>query len=446
MRITTGKRGARSRGARNRTRLAIAAGSIVAVTTSGCAFQGVNSLPLPGAVGRGSDALVYHAEIGNVATLEPNSPVMLNDVVVGSVRKMSVKNWHADVEFSVKPDIAVPANVVASVGQTSLLGSMHLALNTPLGQPAGSALTPGATIELDKSSTYPTTERTLSSLATVVNGGGLGQIGDVIHNFSLAMNGREGDFRQLLTRLDDFVGVMDAQSNNLVSSIRSLDKLASTFAGQRDVISDALVKIPPALDVLIKERPQFVTALQKLGTFSQTTHELANESQDDLVRNLSNLIPVLEALANVGPELPDLLEFIGHFPFTQGFLDRAVKGDYLNLFATFDLTISRFKRSMMLGTRWQDQDTTYVPTYGDPAYLNYTYDPLRTGVKPPAADGTPSTTAGAAEVAPAQAQTTANSGPLLPVVPPTPVLAGVAPAATPGAGDSIFAGPYGNGG
>lgn len=87
-----------------------------------------NSLPLPGAVGRGSDALVYHAEIGNVATLEPNSPVMLNDVVVGSVRKMSVKNWHADVEFSVKPDIAVPANVVASVGQTSLLGSMHLAL------------------------------------------------------------------------------------------------------------------------------------------------------------------------------------------------------------------------------------------------------------------------------------------------------------------------------
>lgn len=86
----------------------------------------------------------------------------------------------------------------------------------------------------------------------MVNGGGLGQIGDVIHNFSLAMNGREGDFRQLLTRLDDFVGVMDAQSNNLVSSIRSLDKLASTFAGQRDVISDALVKIPPALDVLIR--------------------------------------------------------------------------------------------------------------------------------------------------------------------------------------------------
>lgn len=435
----------------NRARLAIAAGSIVAVSTSGCAFQGVNSLPLPGAVGRGPDALVYHVEIGNVATLEPNSPVMLNDVVVGSVRKMSVKNWHADVEFSVKPDVAVPANVVASVGQTSLLGSMHLALNTPLGQPASGALSPGATIELNNSSTYPTTERTLSSLATVVNGGGLGQIGDVIHNFSVAMNGREGEFRQLLTRLDDFVGVMDAQSNNLVSSIRSLDKLASTFAGQRDVISQALVKIPPALDVLIKERPQFVTALQKLGTFGQTTHQFAAESQADLVRNLSNLVPALDALANVGPELPQIMEYVGHFPFTQSFIDRAIRGDFMNLYAVFDFSVPRFKRSMMLGTRWEDQATGHVPTIGDPAFLNYTYDPLRTGVTPLPPNSTPAnptsaTTGGAAEVAPAQAQTMASTGPLLPVVPGAPVLGGLVPTATPATGDSIFAGPYGNGG
>ncbi|MDV7314564.1 mammalian cell entry protein, partial [Mycolicibacterium fortuitum] len=72
----------------NPVRLAIAVGSCVALTTSGCAFQGVNSLPLPGAVGRGADSSIYHVEIANVATLEPNSPVMMNDVVVGSVRSL----------------------------------------------------------------------------------------------------------------------------------------------------------------------------------------------------------------------------------------------------------------------------------------------------------------------------------------------------------------------
>ena len=51
---------------------------------------------------------------------------MIDDVVVGSVGTMRVKGWHADVEISVKRDVVIPANVVASVGQTSLLGSMHL--------------------------------------------------------------------------------------------------------------------------------------------------------------------------------------------------------------------------------------------------------------------------------------------------------------------------------
>ena len=124
-------------------------GSCVALTLTGCSFQGLNSLPLPGAVGRGPDAAIYRVEVANVATLESNSPVMINDVVVGSVGKMTVENWHADVEISVKPDVVVPANAVATVGQTSLLGSMHLALNPPLGEKPSGRLEPGATIPLN---------------------------------------------------------------------------------------------------------------------------------------------------------------------------------------------------------------------------------------------------------------------------------------------------------
>src|SRR5699024_4079026 len=107
-----------------------------ALLSSACSFDGLNSLPLPGTVGTDSDATTYHVQIANIGTLESNSPVMIGDVIVGTVRKMTVDNWRADVEVSVKPDVTVPANAVASVGQTSLLGSRHLALNPPLGEPA----------------------------------------------------------------------------------------------------------------------------------------------------------------------------------------------------------------------------------------------------------------------------------------------------------------------
>ena len=37
--------------------------SCLALALTGCAFQGLNSLPLPGAVGRGPDAVTYHVEV-----------------------------------------------------------------------------------------------------------------------------------------------------------------------------------------------------------------------------------------------------------------------------------------------------------------------------------------------------------------------------------------------
>ena len=76
----------------------LAVGCSVMVTVTGCAFQGVNSLPLPGAVGRGGDAAIYHVELANVGTLESNSPVLIDDVVVGSVGKMRLHGWHIDVD------------------------------------------------------------------------------------------------------------------------------------------------------------------------------------------------------------------------------------------------------------------------------------------------------------------------------------------------------------
>jgi len=411
-----------------------AAGSCLALTLTGCSFQGLNSLPLPGAVGRGPDAAIYHVEVANVATLESNSPVMIDDVVVGSVGKMTVDNWHANVEISVKPDIVVPANAVATVGQTSLLGSMHLALNPPLGENPTGRLQPGATIPLNESSTYPSTERTLSSLSTVVNGGGLGQISDIIHNFSAAVSGREPEIRELLTRLDTFVGVLDAQRDNIIASIQELNRVAGTFAGQRDVIDRALKDIPPALDVLIKQRPQFTAALTKLGQFSDTATGLVNDAGDDLVTNLKNLEPALKALADIGPDLNSALIWATAFPYGPNFADTITRGDYINLFAIFDITYPRLKRTILLGTRWGDENARLIPAPGDPYYLNYSYSPMSIGIAPPPTEALPEPQAAPGEPMPPVTE------PLLPVAPP-PVMPGIAPA--PAITSSLpFAGPY----
>lgn len=354
----------------------------VVLTTAGCGFQGLNSLPLPGAVGRGSHASTYHVEVDNVGTLEPNSPVMMDDVTVGSVGNMTVEGWHANVEVSVRPDVVIPANVVATVGQTSLLGSMHLALDLPLGQPPQGRLQPGTTIPLSKSAVYPSTERTLSTLSALVNSGGLGQIGDIMHNFNVGLSGRQPEARDLLARLDKFIGVFDHQRDKVIASIQALDRLSGALAAQHDVVTQALAEIPPALDVLIAERPRITTALDKMRTFSDTATSLVDDTHADLVANLQNLGPTLRALADVGPEIDTALAFLPVMPFGQNLIDRGVRGDYMNLFAVMDLTLPRLKRTLLSGTRWGNEHMLLVPAPGDPGYDAFYSNPLTAPLAP----------------------------------------------------------------
>jgi phospholipid/cholesterol/gamma-HCH transport system substrate-binding protein len=414
---------------RYRSIVTIAGGAMLVLT--GCSFHGWNSVPLPGAVGRSDGAAVYHVQVTDVGTLESNSPVMVDNVIVGSVGAMAVQGWHAEVEVSVKPGVVVPANAVATVGQTSLLGSMHLSLDPPLGQQPAGRLQPGATIPLDKSSTYPSTERTLSSLSAVVNGGGLGQIGDVIHNFNAALAGHQDAIRELFTRLDKLIGMMNDQRDDVITTIQELNRFAGTLAGERDVISTALQRIPAALEVLLREQPRITTVLDKLRTFSDTATELVGDTKTDLVKNLQNLGPTIRALADVGPELDNAIAYAPTFPYTQDLIDRALRGDYMNLVAVMDLTVPRLKRTLFLGTRWGEEGAKLVPAPGDPWYLNYTYEPLSVGVVPPPPD-----------TAPAPGVDSGQAGPGLPMATSEPVLPVVPPPFTSQDPAQIFAGPY----
>lgn len=409
-------------GRRNLRRL-VASVTCAALVATGCSFGGVNSLPLPGAQGRGANATTYRVEVANVGTLEANSPVMTGDVIVGSISRITVQNWHAVVEVSVKPDVVIPANAVAKVGQTSLLGSMHLALDPPVGEPPRGELAPGTTLGLNETSTYPSTEQTLASLSAVVNGGGLGQIGDIIHNFSAALDGHEQDAREALTRLNDIVVLLDDQRDDIISSIEEADRFAGTLATQRDALDRVVRQLPPALDVLIRERPNLTTALDELRTFSNMGTRLIDDSRADLVRNLENLQPAIKALADVGPDINAALAMLPTFPYNQGFIDRGVRGDYLNLDIIIDLTVPRLRRTLFLGTRWGQPGATLTPAPGEPFYLNYSYDPMAAGLVQPPTGAPPPPAAPVEQSA-------------LPVAPPWGAAAVSGPAAP------IFAGPY----
>ncbi|WP_067855229.1 MCE family protein [Nocardia shimofusensis] len=365
----------------------VASAACLLLTVTGCGAHGVNSVPLPGAESNSSRATLVSIEIANVGTLTPNSPVMIDDVVAGSVRTISLDGWHAVVEAAVRPETEIPANVVATVGQTSLLGSTHLALNTPDGEHSTGRLESGARLPLNRASTYPSTEQTLASLSVVVNGGGLGQLGDIVAELNNALDGRQDQVVDLLTRLDGFMTVLAEQRADIVASIEALARLGETFAGQTETLTRALDMLPPALDLLLAERPALTDALDRLRVFSDTATGVVTEISADLIADLRNLEPTLKAVADVGPLLDAGLAYATVYPYGQSVIDRAVRGDYINLHATVDLTIPRLQRELLQGTPWADPDAVIQAAVGDPGYAQQTSNPLGVGITPPGTGG-----------------------------------------------------------
>jgi phospholipid/cholesterol/gamma-HCH transport system substrate-binding protein len=342
--------------------------AIIAVTmaaaVSGCGWHGVNSLPLPGTAGRGPGSYTIQAQLPDVRTIEPNSRVQVDDVTVGTVTKIERQGWHALLTMSINGDVNLPANATATVGQSGLLGSLHVELAPPTGVAPQGKLKDGAVIPLSSAGVYPSSEQVLAAISLLLNGGGVGQVQDITASLSTALNGREADVRSLIEQLDTFTRYVNDQSADIIATAESLNSLAAKFADQKPVVDKALATIPDALRVISDQRQNLVDALDQLGKFSALVADSTNQTKDGLVQELQDLGPVLESLASAGPALTRALGLFATYPFPTDNVGTWQRGDFANLTAVIDLTLSRLDASFLTGTRWEGNLTELELQWG----------------------------------------------------------------------------------
>jgi phospholipid/cholesterol/gamma-HCH transport system substrate-binding protein len=348
-----------------RSRLgALAALALIATALSGCAWRGLNSLTLPGTEGSGAGAFEIQAQLPDVSTLQENSRVRVGDVDMGTVTKIERQGWHALITMTVNGDVDLPANAVATVGQTSLLGSSHVELAAPSGVPSEGRLHGGSLIPLASGGAYPNTEQTLAALSLFLNGGGLGQVQDITKALSTAFAGREADLRSAIGQLDELMGRLNAQTGDIIAASESLNGLTGQFAANKPVLDNALRTIPDALAVLAEQRTNLADALDAFGKFGALTADAVNQSKDNLVAELKDLGPVLESLGDAGPALTRALSLLATFPWPKETLANWMRGDYANLTAVVDLTLSRIDSALFTGTRFEGELTELEMQWG----------------------------------------------------------------------------------
>jgi phospholipid/cholesterol/gamma-HCH transport system substrate-binding protein len=337
--------------------------AIVAMFLSGCGFQGLYSVSLPGGADVGDHPYSVTVEFGDVLDLVPQSAVKVDDVAVGKVTAISLGQncspkptcpnkragrWVADVTIQVNASVKVPRDSRAEILQTSLLGEKYVSLEPPAGQtdshgdPTGALLRNGDKIRITNTASPPEAEDVLGALSLLLNEGGLQQIRVIADELGKAMSGkqRQQAIHDLFGQMNTFVKTLDTQKDGIVRALENIDTLAKTLNRNRATITAALDTFPQALKVLRDQRVSLVKLLTSLANLGHVATNVIDATQTQFVRSLKELFPAVTRLTQAGDNFPQSLRILGTFPFPLGVSRQFVKGDYANLDAIVNLNLT----------------------------------------------------------------------------------------------------------
>jgi phospholipid/cholesterol/gamma-HCH transport system substrate-binding protein len=323
---------------------------VAVLMLAGCGFRGAYSFSLPGGADVGDDPYTVQVEFLDVLDLVPQSGVRVADVPVGRVEKIELgDHWTAMVTIAVNKDVNLPANAVAAIQQSSLLGEKYVELAAPGNQKPEGRLENGSRIPLERTNRNVEVEELLGALSLVLNGGGLARLQTINRELGEAMQGRESALRSTLTELDTFVGGLDEQKAEISRALDSANALAESLAARTSTIETALDTIGPGLDVINQQRDLLVSMLESLARLGNVGTRIINQSAANTVADLQSLQPILTQLAAAGPDLAGSLQLLLTYPFPDSSLSalnyrHAQTGGYAlftNMTATLDLNLTR---------------------------------------------------------------------------------------------------------
>ena len=342
---------------------------VATMVLSSCGWQGIANVPLPVGPGTGKNSKTVYVQVEDTLALNTNSRVRVADVFVGTVREIKLKDWVPTLTLTMEPGIDLPANATAKIGQSSILGTQHVELAAPA-SPSSEPLRDGATIPLKNSSSFPTVERTLASVATVLRGGGIPNLEIIQTEVNNLLSGNADQIRAFLTNLDTFTDGLNKQRDDIARAIESTTRLFTYVASRNDTIDRLLVDLPPLVTYLAGARDRLSDAVIALGRFNQVAGETLSAAQADLTNNLATLQRPLKQLGRSAPYFLEAMKLIVTNPYPLDGIPKAMRGDYINLSLTADLTLSALDNAFLTGTGFSGMLRALEQSWGrDPATM-----------------------------------------------------------------------------
>ncbi|OBI87733.1 MCE family protein [Mycobacterium asiaticum] len=285
---------------------AAAAVAAAAVLSSGCATNGLASLPLP-APGLGSGGYMLTAIFSNALNLPMNAKVKLAGADVGQVESMVARNYTAITTLRIRNGVLLPRGSTAELRTATPLGDVFVSLRPPAEtSPSTPLLKNGDTIDLESTAAAATVESVLSSAAILVNGGAVRNFTNIINGFGKATGDQGHAFGDLIRKSNQLLGTMDARSGQISNALTELSRLSGELDAKNQTLSDLMAAASPAMAALSDNTNELSNLLIQVGDTSRVLSRFPSLNGTDtsgrsVIRDLNTLAGAANDVA-ISPE------------------------------------------------------------------------------------------------------------------------------------------------
>lgn len=285
---------------------------------------GALSLGLSGCMGSSASTITTSALFSDAGTLALGAPVKLADVPVGDVTGISLSGSRAKVTMSIQRRADVPANVIAKINRTTILGERYVDLAVPP-HPVG-RLADGAVIR--HTAVVPTVEQVIgagsavfgaisaSDLAEIVNAGGQGFVGEA------------AALHQFLNDTATVAAGYASRTAQIRTVVDSLDRLGSTMAPTSGPDAQAITNLSNTVKILAANSTRFERLLQSLNAVSAQGASIISRNYPQIVDQLRALGAVSNQLALHQQDLARILEWL---PQHDATMSESVRHNFLQI-------------------------------------------------------------------------------------------------------------------
>ncbi|MCV7278435.1 MCE family protein [Mycolicibacterium flavescens] len=262
-------------------RLATALVATSCLAVSGCATDGLASLPLP-APGVGSGGYEVTAVFTNALNLPANAKVKLAGADVGQMESMVARNYTAVTTLRIMDGVQLPQGSTAELRSATPLGDVFVALKPPSPVPPSTPLLKdGDTIGLESTTAAATVESVLGSAAILVNGGAVRNFTNIINGLGKATGDQGQAFGTLIRKTNHTLGKLNARSDEISTAMSETSRLANEIAAKNQALAEVMAEARPATDTLATHATDIADLIQRFGGVSDQARKFPSIAGTD---------------------------------------------------------------------------------------------------------------------------------------------------------------------